>query len=44
MFKQVTQGKGTHFYLRLNSKELENNLRLLNQTLQQKVVLNNKQL
>lgn len=30
MFKQATQGEVTHFDLRINSKELEKNLRLVN--------------
>jgi len=38
--KQTTQGEGTHFYFRINSKELEKNLRLLNHILKQKAVSN----
>lgn len=37
MFKQTTQGEGTHFYLRI---KLEKNLRLLNHILKQKAVSN----
>lgn len=37
MFKQATQGEGTHFQL---TTKLDKNLRLLNQILKQKAVFN----